>query len=430
MSSLRFFICYRRNDSRFLAYLLGDFLRKRVGFNNVFIDVDTVVPGDSIWSLIKENLTSSNLVLALMGPNWNAERLTCSKDWVRRELELAYEYNIPIIPVTHSGASKKELLSTKLPDRLMKLKEMHPLEILDPPDHLSYFEAQLQKVLQYRNIGDLPPLRSPLSGVNIGLSTSESEKGAYDIDPHLVRYTIVAIPEFLLSKGSSITYGGLPNFSTEQGVWNVTQRLVDLAQDFPRKIINKSLSNKTEKFEKGIHFLQHISDEQESNELSQDGQLASKLLNLRKTLVSETQVRICIGGKSTGYVGAMPGVVEEVMLAISANQPVFLLGGFGGATMEMCNILRGKDSKFLTLKHQKDKNTKYESLIEELSKVGQEPCYKVLKSELSKGASILNNGLSSDENEMLMKTERWRQASRLILKGLDSLISDKKLKPT
>lgn len=50
--------------------------------------------------------------------------------------------------------------------------------------------------------------------------------------------------------------------------------------------------------------------------------------------------RICLGGETKGYEGAEPGVMEEARLALEYGKPLYLLGGFGGAT----RIFGEKDS--------------------------------------------------------------------------------------
>ena len=42
--------------------------------------------------------------------------------------------------------------------------------------------------------------------------------------------------------------------------------------------------------------------------------------------------RICLGGRTTGYEGTEPGVIEEARLALRFDKPLYLIGGFGGAT--------------------------------------------------------------------------------------------------
>ena len=38
---------------------------------------------------------------------------------------------------------------------------------------------------------------------------------------------------------------------------------------------------------------------------------------------------VCAGGRHFGYKGKMPGVLEEIVIAIKMKKPLFLLGGFG-----------------------------------------------------------------------------------------------------
>jgi len=42
--------------------------------------------------------------------------------------------------------------------------------------------------------------------------------------------------------------------------------------------------------------------------------------------------RVCLGGKTNGFQGSEPGVTEEAKLALQYRKPLYLLGGFGGAT--------------------------------------------------------------------------------------------------
>ena len=42
--------------------------------------------------------------------------------------------------------------------------------------------------------------------------------------------------------------------------------------------------------------------------------------------------RICLGGKTTEYMGGEPGVMEEARLALRFGKPLYLMGGFGGAS--------------------------------------------------------------------------------------------------
>lgn len=72
---------------------------------------------------------------------------------------------------------------------------------------------------------------------------------------------------------------------------------------------------------------QHLSENMES-------QRAEELTILRRciTALLDPGCRICLGGKTSGFQGKEPGVIEEAKLAIELGKPLYLLGGFGGAT--------------------------------------------------------------------------------------------------
>lgn len=63
---------------------------------------------------------------------------------------------------------------------------------------------------------------------------------------------------------------------------------------------------------------------------------AAELTALRKhiTHLLDPGCRICLGGKTSGYQGYEPGVMEEARLALEYSKPLYLMGGFGGATRE------------------------------------------------------------------------------------------------
>lgn len=61
---------------------------------------------------------------------------------------------------------------------------------------------------------------------------------------------------------------------------------------------------------------------------------ARELTKLRREITERLDpgCRICLGGKTSGYEGEKPGVQEEAQLALEYNKPLYLMGGFGGAT--------------------------------------------------------------------------------------------------
>ena len=63
---------------------------------------------------------------------------------------------------------------------------------------------------------------------------------------------------------------------------------------------------------------------------------AQELTALRREITKRLDpgCRVCLGGRTTGYEGCMPGVQEEAQLALEYNKPLYLMGGFGGASRQ------------------------------------------------------------------------------------------------
>jgi hypothetical protein len=60
------------------------------------------------------------------------------------------------------------------------------------------------------------------------------------------------------------------------------------------------------------------------------------------------QARLVIGGTLSGFKGIYPGVLEEAWMSVVSRQPLFLVGGFGGAAAAVIDVLLGKDRPELT----------------------------------------------------------------------------------
>ncbi len=66
------------------------------------------------------------------------------------------------------------------------------------------------------------------------------------------------------------------------------------------------------------------------------------LTAMRMYSIDSSHARVCAGGKLFGYNGKMPGVLEEILIAIDKKKPIYLLGAFGGVVSEVCKVLRGE----------------------------------------------------------------------------------------
>jgi hypothetical protein len=63
------------------------------------------------------------------------------------------------------------------------------------------------------------------------------------------------------------------------------------------------------------------------------------VLRYALTQILNPGIRICLGGRMSGYSGYYPGIVEEAYFALTKDKPLYLIGGFGGATAAVINAL-------------------------------------------------------------------------------------------
>jgi molecular chaperone DnaK len=101
----RIFISYRRDDLRHFAGRLFDFIADRIGEADVFMDIDSIRPGEDFSAVIEDAIRQSAAVLVLIGPGWlGAERdghrrLDDPGDYVRLEIESALRQRVLVVPV-------------------------------------------------------------------------------------------------------------------------------------------------------------------------------------------------------------------------------------------------------------------------------------------------------------------------------------------
>jgi hypothetical protein len=114
-------ISYRRTDSDATGRIY-DRLVQRYGTETVFRDIDTIPFGFDFRNAIHDALTDTDILLAIIGPNWRgvasdgSSRINEANDLVRIEIETALKRNIPVIPVLIGGSVMPK--PTELPESL------------------------------------------------------------------------------------------------------------------------------------------------------------------------------------------------------------------------------------------------------------------------------------------------------------------------
>lgn len=151
------------------------------------------------------------------------------------------------------------------------------------------------------------------------------------------------------------------------------------------------------------------------------------LTKMRNEMIQQCDYRVAAGGRLFGYKGKYPGVLEEISIAIKKKKPLYLLGGFGGVTSKVCELLiDGTVPEELTLEWQKNHTSGYSELVELFENDGEEDNvdYKAVVNDISLyGVKSLseNNGLTEMQNRRLFVSEYVEEVVVLILEGINNL---------
>lgn len=134
---------------------------------------------------------------------------------------------------------------------------------------------------------------------------------------------------------------------------------------------------------------------------------SDSLSGLRRYMTTQSAGRILIGGKREGFQGAMPGVLEEAILAVEAKQPIYIAGGFGGVAWDIASIVGFGPSGLLPFLSGVTPDNRMVTGLQALEKALGDT-----------NAVSLQNGLSKDENGQLATAYRPSEVAALVSLGL------------
>lgn len=282
----------------------------------------------------------------------------------------------------------------------------------------------------------------------IGISISESGKMDQRglSDDHL-KDIMVEAARYLLASGYSLAYGGDIHYSHGFNFAMLLKEMVlSYRSDYKQNCVVSSyvcypLYNLIDTAMEAelidlVRFIRIPPPESLNIDIKQDWQhilktetvndqyLFSKCLTeMRMKMNAETDARIVLGGKLTGYKGRYPGLVEEVLLALKSDRPVFLIGAFGGCAMSIIEALQGSSPVEFTLEFQM-RNPSYRNLVNYYQQQGKQADEDQISYDdlnrffKEKGIAGLNNGLSPEENKVLFNSSDGGLIISLLLKGL------------
>ena len=288
-----------------------------------------------------------------------------------------------------------------------------------------------------------PEKRGILNGRNIAISVSVnedlekngfSEQHLNDISIEIARYIIAN--DGTAMYGGDLRVGGFTYYFSELSnqykkpddksfkfinyfVFPTTKALTrDVRIDFQ----SKQISIKEIESPKGVivdndkEYIPFVNNEDRFT-------LCECFKKMRDQMAKDCQARVLVGGKISNYLGYMPGVIEEALSTFLESKPVFLIGGFGGATAKLIELIKGEEVFELTDDFQY--NTKFLKGYKEFIKdkyiySDYETIRKKLTEYNVEKLSELNK-LSVEENEILFESKNIHEIVYLIMKGLKAI---------
>jgi hypothetical protein len=282
-----------------------------------------------------------------------------------------------------------------------------------------------------------------LKGKTIGISISESDNLSelgYGV-PHL-KDAVIEIARYILASGGKLAYGG----DMRQG--GFTELIFDLLAYYkadktlqPHERFYSYLAyplSTTLTLEKQAELRQNVSFKKIAP--PNDLQIANAneflkpdspdnlyvwtrcLTKMREEMEAECNARIFIGGRTKGFKGKCAGILEELLIAIEHNHPVYLIGAFGGITKDAIEALKGNKPDSFSNEYYFD-NDDYKKMFllfngKHPNNTIDYPKYLTALQQMGLNKIAEQNGLSVEDNLRLTITPHISEVVYLILKGL------------
>lgn len=282
-----------------------------------------------------------------------------------------------------------------------------------------------------------------LKGKTIGISISESDNLSdlgYGV-PHL-KDAVIEIARYILASGGKLAYGG----DMRQG--GFTELIFDLLAYYkadktlqPHERFYSYLAyplSTTLTLEKQAELRQNVSFKKIAPPT--DLQIANTdeflkpdspnnhyvwtrcLTKMREEMEADCNARIFIGGRTKGFKGKCAGILEELLIAIEHNHPVYLVGAFGGITKDAIEALKGNKPDSFSNEYYFD-NDDYKKMFllfngKHIDNIIDYPKYLATLQQIGLNKIAEQNGLSIEDNLRLTTTPHISEVVYLILKGL------------
>lgn len=265
-----------------------------------------------------------------------------------------------------------------------------------------------------------------LLGIPVGLSVSDSaDLARLGLDARHADLAVGEIARAILLAGGTIAYGGRlsPSGFTQQLMnevrrFGVSRHSLSLYVALPehRRMSRDALDHIDRElgtWGRLVTLDEHGEptnwrDLASSDEPMPDDVRSASYSGLRRHMADSTMSRILVGGKLREFLGAMPGVIEEALLCVERGQPIYLAGGFGGATTAIGRRLEAGSFDWLPA-----------GLPEgEDDPATQEALDRLQSLATSTGWDISSDGLSPERRALLSASHRPGEIASLCVLGL------------
>jgi hypothetical protein len=279
-----------------------------------------------------------------------------------------------------------------------------------------------------------------LRDLDIGISVSDSaDLSRLGLDARHAELAIGEIARAILVAGGRLTYGGriIPSGFTQQLMHEIRRYgesrpslTICLALPEHRKLSLVELEDIDRQLGTWGQLIYLDVDGRPVDHLIGRGEVGeddfdeavrvAAYSGLRRFMATRTSAQVLVGGQLTGFRGAMPGIIEEAIAAISAGHPVYFAGGFGGAAAAAARILAIDDFGWLPPNlPATDEDPRTESSLESLRALAED-----------KSWSGIDNGLDGEQSRLLAASHRPGEIASLVVLGLSRRLGRPDESPT
>lgn len=345
------------------------------------------------------------------------------------ESHFGIEPTIPeLISILHNHKEDNQIL---YPEPPVGLEE---LEILNDSFESKKFVTPMQLLTSDKN----------LIGKKIAISISEpSDNNNRVLGLEILNDLSIELPRHLLASKAELVYGGdlrqngftkkLAELSFQYAQSEHSNRKLYSFHNFFAWPISNTINHVESVFLTRNRVNKHITEapdgctEEEKTKFIPPHNSHYKFLwsvsltKMREELENFADALVVMGGRTHGFKGKMPGIIQEVKIALELKKPVYIIGATGGCA----SILR----KCLLERTTVEDTSKMFSIDEDLRSVlhnteEDNEGYSFLSSLYLDGLSQLNNGLTAYENKRLLYSTNITEIVALILQGLTKTLTE------